>query len=192
MKIGVLGVQGDVSEHIDAVNSAANYLGLDVDVVSFSSSDVIPGCDVVILPGGESTTISKLVRDEGIDEEIISHVEEDKPILATCAGLIILSSKGDLRDVENIDILDIKIRRNAYGSQRESFEAGVEISFLDDDFPGVFIRAPVIKESDTDVEVIGRLDGDIVGVRQRNIIGLSFHPELTGDYRIHREILKET
>ncbi|MDY6779035.1 MAG: pyridoxal 5'-phosphate synthase glutaminase subunit PdxT, partial [Halobacteria archaeon] len=125
MRAGVVGVQGDVSEHEEAMTSAASELGIDVEVVSVRRSGSVPDCDVLAVPGGESTTISRLVHREGIDEEIVEHVEEGKPVLATCAGLILLSRDPKDDRVDSLGILDVVVERNAFGGQRESFEADI-------------------------------------------------------------------
>jgi 5'-phosphate synthase pdxT subunit len=187
--VGVVGVQGDVSEHEEAFQQAGESLGFDVETVAVRDSGVVPDCDVIALPGGESTTISSLVRREGIDEEIREAVESGKPVLATCAGLIVLGSPGDDR-VDSLGLLDVTVERNAFGGQRESFEANIDVEELDEAFHAVFIRAPVVSEVGENVEVLARFRGDAVAVRQKNIVGTAFHPELTDDYRIHELLLR--
>ncbi|WP_277553896.1 pyridoxal 5'-phosphate synthase glutaminase subunit PdxT [Halobaculum limi] len=185
MKAGVIAVQGDVSEHADAVRRAAASHGVDADVVEIRDAGVVPECDVLLLPGGESTTISRLLCDEGIDEEIRDHVAADKPLLATCAGLIVASRDAKDDRVATLDVLDVSVDRNAFGRQADSFEAPLDVAGLDDPFPAVFIRAPVIDEVGADVEVLASWDDDPVAVQQGSIIATSFHPELTPDSRIH-------
>lgn len=187
--VGVVGVQGDVSEHEEAFQRAGESLGFDVETVAVRDSGVVPDCDVIALPGGESTTISSLVRREGIDEEIREAVESGKPVLATCAGLIVLGNPGDDR-VDSLGLLDVTVERNAFGGQRESFEANIDVEELDEAFHAVFIRAPVVSEVGENVEVLARFRGDAVAVRQKNIVGTAFHPELTDDYRIHELLLR--
>ena len=199
MKAGVIAVQGDVSEHADAVRRAAASHGVDVEVVEIRDAGVVPECDVLLMPGGESTTISRLLREEGIDEEIRAHVAADKPLLATCAGLIVASRDAKDERVATLDVLDVSVDRNAFGRQADSFEAPLAVTGLDDPFPAVFIRAPVIdsesvdskgsgeaaSEVDEGVEVLAEWDGDPVAVQQGPVIATSFHPELTPDSRIH-------
>jgi 5'-phosphate synthase pdxT subunit len=187
--VGVVGVQGDVSEHEEAFQQAGESLGFDVETVAVRDSGVVPDCDVIALPGGESTTISSLVRREGIDEEIREAVESGKPVLATCAGLIVLGNPGDDR-VDSLGLLDVTVERNAFGGQRESFEANIDVEELDEPFHAVFIRAPVVSEVGENVETLARFRGDAVAVRQKNIVGTAFHPELTDDYRIHELLLR--
>lgn len=186
---GVVGVQGDVSEHEEAFRRAGDALGYEIETVAVRESGIVPDCDAVALPGGESTTISRLLRREGIGREIRDHVESGKPTLATCAGLIVLGDPKDDR-VDSLGLLDVEVDRNAFGGQRESFEADVEVEGLDDPFHAVFIRAPVVTKVGDGVEVLAEFDGEVVGVRQGNVIGTSFHPELTDDHRLHELLLK--
>ncbi|MFC6787367.1 pyridoxal 5'-phosphate synthase glutaminase subunit PdxT [Halobaculum halobium] len=185
MNAGVIAVQGDVSEHADAVRRAAASHGVEVDVIEIREAGVVPDCDVLLMPGGESTTISRLLSEEGIDEEIRAHVAADKPLLATCAGLIVASSDANDERVATLDVLDVSVDRNAFGRQADSFEAPLSVTGLDDPFPAVFIRAPVIDEVGEGVEVLAEWDGDPVAVKQGSVVATSFHPELTADSRVH-------
>jgi 5'-phosphate synthase pdxT subunit len=182
-RIGVIAVQGNVSEHVAAVQRAAPN---GVDVVEIRDSGVVPDCDALVLPGGESTTISRLLGTEGIDDEIRTHAAAGKPILATCAGLIVASD--DARDdrVETLDLIDAAVDRNAFGRQVDSFEAGLDVTGLDDPFHAVFIRAPVVDEVGPDVETLATWDERPVAVRDGPVVATAFHPELTDDDRLHR------
>jgi 5'-phosphate synthase pdxT subunit len=182
---GVVAVQGDVSEHADAVERAARTHDVAVDVRAVRDSGVVPECDWVLMPGGESTTISRLLHEEGIAPEIRAHVADGKPLLATCAGLIVAATDANDHRVEELAVLDVTIDRNAFGRQKDSFEAPLSIEGFDDPFPAVFIRAPQIATVG-DVEVLARWDGRPVAVRQGPVVGTAFHPELTDDHRIHR------
>ncbi|RCU46777.1 pyridoxal 5'-phosphate synthase glutaminase subunit PdxT [Haloplanus salinus] len=184
--IGVIAVQGNVSEHVGAIERAAAATGHDVNVVEIRESGVVPDCDALALPGGESTTISRLLRLEGIDDEIRAHADAGKPILATCAGLIVASR--DARDdrVDTLDLIDVSVDRNAFGRQVDSFEAGLDVSGLDDPFHAVFIRAPVVDEVGAGVETLATWEDHPVAVRDGPVVATAFHPELTDDYRIHR------
>jgi 5'-phosphate synthase pdxT subunit len=186
---GVVGVQGDVSEHRDAFRRAGDALGYEVETEAVRESGVVPDCDIVALPGGESTTISSLVRREGIDEEVREAVEDGKPVLATCAGLIVLGKPDDDR-VDSLGIIDVSVERNAFGGQRESFETDIDVRGLDEPFHAVFIRAPVVSRVGEGVDVLAEFRGDVVAVRQDNVIGTAFHPELTDDYRLHELLLR--
>lgn len=185
MRAGVIAVQGDVSEHADAITRAAASRGIDADVVEIREAGVVPGCDALLLPGGESTTISRLLREEGIDEELREHVRSGKPVLATCAGLIVVSRDAKDDRVGTLDLLDVTVDRNAFGRQADSFEAPLDVTGLDEPFPAVFIRAPVVDEVGPEVEVLAEWDGDPVAVKQGPVVATSFHPELTDDARVH-------
>jgi len=185
IRAGVVAVQGDVSEHARAIERAAEAHGETAEVVEIRESGLVPDCDVLLLPGGESTTISRLVHQEGIAPEIEAHVEAGKPLLATCAGLILVSADAGDDRVETLALLDVTVERNAFGRQRDSFEAPLAVEGLDEPFPAVFIRAPVIDSVADAVEVLAEWDGDPVAVRQGPVVALSFHPELTADSRLH-------
>lgn len=182
---GVIAVQGDVAEHADAIRRAAERHNEMCEIETIRSAGTVPDCDLLLLPGGESTTISRLLRDEGIDEEIRAFAAAGKPILATCAGLIVASRDAKDERVTTLDILDVSVDRNAFGRQRDSFEAALDVKGLSAPFPAVFIRAPIIDEVGPEIEVLASVDGRPVAVRQDNIVGTSFHPELTDDSRIH-------
>ncbi|MEF8812331.1 MAG: pyridoxal 5'-phosphate synthase glutaminase subunit PdxT [Halovenus sp.] len=182
---GVVAVQGDVSEHADAIRRAARAHGEETTVHEIRQSGIVPDCDVLLIPGGESTTISRLVRKEGIAAEIEAHVTAGKPLLATCAGLILVSTDANDERVETLDLLDVTVQRNAFGRQKDSFEAPLDVAGLDEPFPAVFIRAPVIGSVGEDVEVLAEWDGRPVAVRQGPVVGTAFHPELTDDSRLH-------
>ncbi|GGN98424.1 MULTISPECIES: pyridoxal 5'-phosphate synthase glutaminase subunit PdxT [Haloarcula] len=185
LRAGVLAVQGDVSEHADAIERAAAAHGETAEVVEIREAGLIPDCDVLLLPGGESTTISRLVQREGIDSEITAHVEAGKPVLATCAGLIVAATDAHDDRVDTLNVLDVTVERNAFGRQKDSFEAPLDVAGLDDPFPAVFIRAPVIDYVGDGAEVLASWDGHPVAVRDGPVVGTSFHPELTEDPRIH-------
>ena len=182
---GVVAVQGDVREHADAIGRAAAAHGESVDVRRIRKAGVVPACDLLAMPGGESTTISRLLHRQGIDREIHGHVEAGKPLLATCAGLIVAAR--DARDdrVRPLGLLDVAVDRNAFGRQKDSFETSLPVAGLAEPFPAVFIRAPAIAEVGAGVDVLAEYDGRPVAVRQGPVLGTAFHPELTTDGRIH-------
>lgn len=186
VRIGVVAVQGNVSEHVTAIERAATATGHDAEVVEVRDAGVVPDCDAISLPGGESTTISQLLAQEGIDEELVAHAAAGKPILATCAGLIVASRDAQDDRVETLNVLDIAVDRNAFGRQVDSFEAGLDVQGLDDPFHAVFIRAPAVADVGPDVEVLASWDDRPVAVRDGPVLATAFHPELTDDYRIHR------
>lgn len=182
---GVIAVQGDVSEHADAIRRAAERRDETVTIREIRKAGIVPDCDLLLMPGGESTTISRLLTDEGIDEEIKAHVEAGKPLLATCAGLIVVSRDAKDDRVTSLDLVDISVDRNAFGRQRDSFETLLPIEGCEEPFPAVFIRAPVIDEIGPSVTVLAEHDGRAVTVRDGSVIATAFHPELTEDPRLH-------
>ena len=185
LRAGVIAVQGDVSEHAAAIERAATAHGETADVVEIRESGLVADCDVLLLPGGESTTISRHLVREGIAGEIEAHVEAGKPMLATCAGLIVAASDAHDDRVETLNVLDVTVDRNAFGRQKDSFEAPLDIAGLDEPFPAVFIRAPVIDYVGSDLEVLASFDDRPVAVRDGPVVGTAFHPELTPDSRLH-------
>jgi len=184
LRAGVVAVQGDVSEHADAIETAAETHGETADVVEIRESGIVPECDLLAIPGGESTTISRLLHRESIAPEVVDHVEAGKPVLATCAGLIVLSADANDDRVETLDLIDVSVDRNAFGRQKDSFEAPLDIEGLPEPFHAVFIRAPVIDEVG-EADVLASWEDDPVAVRDGPVLATSFHPELTGDARIH-------
>jgi 5'-phosphate synthase pdxT subunit len=183
--VGVLALQRDFRDHSHALHRA----GAAVRLVRLPEDlDRLHG---LVMPGGESTTSQILLERKRLCEPLGARVAAGLPTLATCAGLILLARQivDGRRDQRGLDLLDVAVRRNGYGSQVDSFEAPVQVLALGDDFPGVFIRAPVIEEVGA-AEVFAEQDGRPVGVCQGGIIGLCFHPELTQDFRIHIEFVR--
>jgi 5'-phosphate synthase pdxT subunit len=185
LRAGVLAVQGDVSEHARAIRRAAEAHGETAEVVEIREAGLVPDCDALLMPGGESTTISRLVHREGIAGEIEAHVDSGKPVLATCAGLIVAASDAHDDRVDTLNVVDATVERNAFGRQKDSFEAPLEVADFETPFPAVFIRAPVIDYVGPDVEVLASWDDRPVAVRDGPVVGTSFHPELTEDPRVH-------
>jgi pyridoxal 5'-phosphate synthase pdxT subunit len=193
VKVGVLGLQGDVPEHRRAFD---RLLGAG-SAVPVRTAAELAGVDALSMPGGESTTISKLLDDQGLRAPLARRISEGLPVLATCAGLILLSRGlepvGGAPEPSPIPVLDIVIRRNDYGRQRESFEGPVDVVGLTGKpFPGVFIRAPRILERRGSTEPLATRGSELVGVRKGTVWGLTFHPELSGDDRLFRLFLQET
>ncbi len=196
MSIGVLGLQGDIEENVAATKQALQELHTDNGYVSIVRyPEEIEKIDGLILPGGESTVQSTLVAIQRSLPVIKKRISEGMPVLGTCAGMIMLSRRAYDRVVGDtkhklIGDLDIVVERNAFGRQNDSFEADLSLSMLGKDaFKGVFIRAPAVSSVGKDVEVVSKLNNKIVAVKQRNIIGTSFHPELSGDSRMHRHLI---
>ena len=189
MRVGVIGVQGDVSEHVDAVQRAIKEAGLSGVATAVRRPPELAKVDALTIPGGESTTISKLLVKFGLFDDIVRRAGEGMPILGTCAGCILLAKEGDDQvsrtETRLLGLMDMAVDRNAFGRQRESFEADIEVSVLDRPFHGVFIRAPEITRTWGGCDPIGRLQGRIVLAREGHLVGAAFHPELSGDLRIH-------
>jgi len=194
LKIGVIAVQGDVSEHVDVLKRAMNHLGINGEVVYVRTVDDLKNISGLVIPGGESTTINRLMLKTGLHEEIIKLAEKGLPILGTCAGTILLAKEGNelvkQTNTKLLGLVDMKVSRNAYGRQVDSFEADVSIPEIGKDFRGVFIRAPVIEKVWNETEVFAKYKDSIVGAKKGNILALTFHPELTDDLRIHEYFLR--
>ncbi len=185
MRIGVLASQGAFAEHIKVLNQ------LNVDAVPVRLPLELTDTDGLIIPGGESTSISRLIAEYGLEDEIKKLAGEGKPMFGTCAGMIMLSRDISGNTTRTLGLMDIRVKRNAFGRQRESFETDIPVPVLDDKpFPGVFIRAPLIESCEAGVEVLARLpDNTIVAARQDKMLVTAFHPELTDDSRFHRYFL---
>lgn len=186
-KIGVIALQGDVSEHVAAMGRALGSRG---SVVQVRRAGIVPNCDGLVLPGGESTTLSRQLAKAGIDQEIKRAATSGVPVLATCAGLVLVSSviQGD-SSVRPLGLMDTTIGRNVFGSQKESFEADLDVVGFDRPFRAVFIRAPAIVSVGEEVQVLAKVEENSVAARQKNVLCLAFHPELTEDLRFHRMFL---
>lgn len=192
LNIGVLAVQGDVAENITATKMAMEELGIDGIVNEIKYPEQISELDGMIIPGGESTVIGQLSLVNGSLKQIKEKIASGMPVLGICAGMILLSKKVKDRvvgDMEQplLDLLDVKIERNTFGRQRDSFESEISMEKIGiPKFHGVFIRAPSIVETGKNVDVISKFNEKIVAVKQGNIIGTSFHPELTDDLSLHK------
>ena len=192
LNIGVLAVQGDVAENITATKMAMEELGIEGIVNEIKYPEQISELDGMIIPGGESTVIGQLSLVNGSLKQIKEKIELGMPVLGICAGMILLSKRvkdrvvGDM-DQPLLDLLDVKIERNTFGRQRDSFESEISMEKIGiPKFQGVFIRAPSIVETGKNVDIISKFNEKIVAVKQGNIIGTSFHPELTDDLSLHK------
>jgi 5'-phosphate synthase pdxT subunit len=181
-RIGILAVQGDVREHDSLLR------GLGVDVVEVRTPDALAAVDGLVIPGGESTAIGRLIGLSGLEEPLRRF---DRPILGTCAGMILLAREtvDGVPGQPLLGRIDLVVRRNGYGRQLASFEADLELAGEADPLHGIFIRAPRIVESGPNVEVLASHDGDPVLVREGAILAAAFHPELTADTRVHDRFL---
>ncbi len=194
MKAGVISVQGAAPEHVLALRKALSNLKLEGEAVSVRKPSDLEDVSCLIIPGGESTTISKLLHKFGIFDKIVRMAREGVPIMGTCAGCVLLAKEGDEKvaktGTELLGLMDMAVERNAFGRQRESFETQLSIKGLEGPFPGVFIRAPIITRIWGGCEVLSEYEGRIVMARQDNLLAISFHPELSKDVRIHELLLK--
>lgn len=192
LNIGILAVQGDVAENIMATKMALEELGIEGIVNEIKYPEQISDLDGMIIPGGESTVIGQLSLVNGSLKQIKEKIASGMPVLGICAGMILLSKRvkdrvvGDI-DQPLLDLLDVKVERNTFGRQRDSFESEISMEKIGiPKFHGVFIRAPSIVETGKNVEVISKFNEKIVAVKQGNIICTSFHPELTDDLSLHK------
>ncbi|AIQ26852.1 glutamine amidotransferase [Paenibacillus sp. FSL P4-0081] len=180
MRIGVLALQGAVTEHIVSIEKTGAQ-GLPIKRV-----EQLEEIEGLIIPGGESTTIGKLMRKYGFIEAIREFAGQGKPIFGTCAGMIVLAKHIAGGEPGHLELMDITVARNAFGRQRESFECDLEVKGIAEPVRAVFIRAPLINEVGPDVDVLTIYKDEIVTARQGNLLVSSFHPELTDDYRLHQ------
>ena len=192
LNFGVLSIQGDVLENILSVKAAIDALDIDGTVISVRTPDEISKVDGLVIPGGESTTIGQLSMFNGSLTVLKDKIEQGMPVLGICAGMIMLSKTVQDKVVGKIDqplldILDIKLERNSFGRQRESFESDISLNSIGiPSFNGVFIRAPSISDVGSDVEILSKFNEKIIAVKKNNVIGVAFHPELTSDISLHK------
>ncbi|HLI43716.1 MAG TPA: pyridoxal 5'-phosphate synthase glutaminase subunit PdxT [Acidimicrobiales bacterium] len=194
-RVGVLAVQGDVAEHVAVIEQ------LGAEAVAVKGSSDVGGLDALVLPGGESTTISLLLASSGLDREIAAMVADGLPMLGTCAGMILLASEilDGRPDQRGFSAIDLAVRRNGFGRQVKSFETDLDVKGLDAPMHAVFIRAPLVERVGAATEVLAEVELPGTGgerrpvvCRQGNVIVSSFHPELSGDSRLHAELLAST
>jgi len=185
MKIGVLAAQGAFAEHITILSR------LSVEAVPVRLPEELKGVDGLIIPGGESTAVGRLIEAYGLIDTIKSMAKDRMALFGTCTGMILMSSNASNNGVVPMGLMDVKVKRNAFGRQRESFETELTIPALGKDpFPAIFIRAPIIEEAGEGVEVLAKLgNGTIVAARQGKMLAAAFHPELTDDLRFHQYFL---
>ncbi len=181
MTVGVLALQGDFREHRETLEAMGQ------SVVEIRKPAQLALIDALIIPGGESTTIARLILSNGFQQPLRDFCSSGKPVWGTCAGAILLAREVDNLDRPGIEMMEIRVRRNAFGRQIDSFEADLQIvGMAGPPFRAVFIRAPLIEAVRAPAEAIAKLsDGTIVAARQGNLLATSFHPELTGDNRLH-------
>ena len=198
LTFGVLSIQGDVLENILSVRAAIDALGIDGTVTAVRTPDEISKADGLVIPGGESTTIGQLSKFNGSLKILKEKIEQGMPVLGICAGMVLLSNNANDKVVGKIDqpllnILDIKLERNSFGRQRESFESDISLDSIGiPKFNGVFIRAPSISDVGSDVEILSKFNEKIIAVKKNNVIGVAFHPELTSDISLHKYFVNLT
>ncbi len=180
MKIGVLALQGAVAEHIRSIELAG------AEGLAVKKKEELQEIQGLIIPGGESTTIGKLMRKYDFMDAIREFSAEGKPVFGTCAGLIVLAKTIEGQEEAHLGLMDITVARNAFGRQRESFETDLDVKGIDEPVRAVFIRAPLIRDVGEQVDVLSSYHGEIVAARQGHLLASSFHPELTDDYRLHQ------
>jgi 5'-phosphate synthase pdxT subunit len=183
-RIGVLAIQGDFNKHRQMMQK------LGQQVIEVRTTDELNETDALIIPGGESTTLVKFFHDFGLDKAIRQYAT-NHPVMGTCAGLIVLAQSADHLLYRSLNLIDITVKRNAYGRQRESFIADIQVSLngTDSGYKGVFIRAPKIDRCGKTIKILGKHNGEIVMAASENILVCTFHPELTDDTRIHQFFL---
>ena len=186
MRVGVISIQGDFDKHCDALRRCERD-GL--EVVEVRTPTELAKVERAIIPGGESTTVGILMQRYGMADALKGAAAEGMPIWGTCMGMILMSKTIAGRDQFSLGLLNIEVTRNAFGSQIHSFEDEIHILGLSSPVLGVFIRAPIVSKIESPATVLAEYDGKIVGVRQGNLIGTSFHPELTDDVRLHEYFL---
>lgn len=185
MKIGVLALQGAVAEHMRSIEAAG------AEAVAVKLVDQLAGLDGLIIPGGESTTIGKLMRKYGFIEAIQQFAADGKAIFGTCAGLIVLANKIVGQEDHHLGLMDIEVERNAFGRQRESFETDLPIKGIEQPVRAVFIRAPLVKRVGDGVDVLCTHRDEIVIAQQGKLLACSFHPELTPDFSLHKYFIEQ-
>ena len=196
IQIGILAVQGDVTENFLATMASMSELGIDGTVIQVKTIEQISEVDGLIIPGGESTVIGQMSLVNGGLKKIKEKIESGMPVFGICAGMIFLSKNSKDKVVGKVeqpllDVLDVKIERNSFGRQKYSFEANISMEPVGiSSFNGVFIRAPSVSETGSDVEILAKFNEKIVAVKQGNIIPTAFHPELTRDITLHKSFVK--
>ena len=185
--VGVIAIQGDFAKHIEALQRLGRR---DLNAVEVRTPEELSQVDRAIIPGGESTTVGMLMERFGLGKALQDRASQGMPIWGTCMGMIVMAKIVDGRkDQYTLGMLDVSVERNAFGAQVHSFEDEVTLKGMETPVMGVFIRAPVVTRLGKEVEAIGSYDGRVVAVRQGNLLGTSFHPELTDDSRLHEWFL---
>lgn len=192
LSIGVIGIQGAVSEHEKILQKTYDATNTSGNIIIVNNKKQIKKIDGLIIPGGESTTISKILVKLNIYEEILKRIKDNSlPIMGTCAGCVLLANNlvENTKDVKLLNAIEMKVKRNAFGHQKESFECIINIKGFHNPYNAVFIRAPIIEKVGGKCKILSKINNNIIMVRQDKYLALSFHPELTDDIRIHKYFL---
>ena len=187
MPVGVLALQGDFREHISTFKS------IGANAIEVRTINELEICNSLVIPGGESTVIQKLARDFGLIDPIKQKIDSGLPVFGTCAGLIMLADEilDGIQGQQGFGGIDVSVRRNAFGNQLDSFETELQFTGVQGSISAAFIRAPIVERVGADVQVLSKLtDGRVVAVRQQNKLGIAFHPEVTGETRVHQLFLE--
>lgn len=193
LRIGIIGVQGAISEHMHIMSKVFIKNNIKGKIFLIKSKNDIKNIDALIIPGGETTTISSLLIKLGIYDEILIRIKDKSmPIMGTCAGCVLLSNEleNESKDIKLLKAMNMKVLRNGFGRQKFSFEKKINIKNFDEPFNAIFIRAPIIKEIWGDCEIYSKIGNNIVFAKEKIYLALSFHPELTKDLRIHQYFLQ--
>lgn len=192
LSIGVIGIQGAVSEHEKILQKTYDATNISGNIIIVNHKEQIKKINGLIIPGGESTTISKILVKLNIYEEILKRIKDNSlPIMGTCAGCILLANNlvENTKDVKLLNAIEMKVKRNAFGRQKESFESIINIEGFHNPYNAVFIRAPIIEKVGGKCKILSKINNKIIMTRKDKYLALSFHPELTDDIRIHKYFL---
>jgi 5'-phosphate synthase pdxT subunit len=192
LSVGVIGAQGAISEHVTSMRNALEEKNISGKVFVIKNKKELNEVDALIIPGGESTTISKILYNSDLYDAILKRIKNrNLPIMGTCAGCVILASKitDNFKDIQLLSAINMHVKRNAFGRQRESFEKNINIKGFSEPFNAVFIRAPIIEKVWGNCKILAKIDKKIIMAREDPFLALSFHPELTDDLRIHKYFL---
>jgi 5'-phosphate synthase pdxT subunit len=193
INIGIIGIQGAVSEHIKSMNKLFLETNIPGKIFIIHDIEQLDKIDGLIIPGGEATTISKILVKTGLFDKILDVIKQKNiAIMGTCAGCILLSEKviNQDKEVKCLDVMKMHVKRNAFGRQKESFEQEIKIKGFLEPYNAVFIRAPIIKKTYDNCEILAKINDEIIMARQDKLLALTFHPELTDDLRIHKYFLE--
>ena len=192
VNIGIIGVQGAISEHANTIKKLFSEINNDGEIFIIRDKNQLEKVNALIIPGGETTTISKILAKTGLYDKILDRIKQKNiAIMGTCAGCVILSEKiiNNNREIKCLNAMKMHVKRNAFGRQKESFEQEINIKGFSKPYNAVFIRAPIIEKTFDNCEILAKINDKIIMARQDNFLAISFHPELTDDLRVHKYFL---